>query len=44
MDGSNTNYSSPIQTSTSAVRIDLLYSRDEIVFEEFTGTDIYKYV
>lgn len=44
MDGAYTNYSSPIQTPTSAVRITLLYSRDEIVFKKVTGKDIYKYV
>lgn len=44
VDGSRTNYTSPIQTATSASRITTLYSKDEIVFQNYVGGDVSKYV
>lgn len=44
VDGSRTTYSSLIQTTTSASRIDLLYSTDLIVFQHFSGGKLHKYV
>lgn len=55
VDGSRTNYSGPFQNPTeslgtdpihiptSSERIDLLYSQDEIVFQNWTGDKLYKY-
>lgn len=43
VDGSHTNFSKPIPTNTSAVRIDLVYSKDEIVFQEYLDEKLYKY-
>lgn len=44
VDGSHTNSSKPIPTNTSAGRIDLLYSKDEIVFQDSSQVKLYKYV
>lgn len=43
VDGSHTNFSNPIPTNTSAVRIDLMYSKDEFVFQNEVDLKLYKY-
>lgn len=42
VDGSHTNFSKPIPTNTSASRIDLLYSKDEILFQDYSDEKLYK--
>lgn len=44
VDGPHTSYTSPIETSMGASRLDLFYSRDEIVFQRYKNGDIHKYV
>lgn len=43
VDGSHTHYSNPIKTDTSFLRIDLVYSTDEVLFQNLTK-EIHKYV
>lgn len=44
LEGSHTNYSSAIQTSTNVRKLRTLYSRDETVFKDNGGIKISKYV
>lgn len=44
VDGFHKNFSKPIPDNTSAVRIDLLYSKDETVFQNEVDLKLYKYV
>lgn len=44
VDGNHTSYSSPIETPTSASRVDLFYAKDEIVFQKYKNGNLDKYV
>lgn len=42
--GTHSNYFSPLQGPTKSIQIDLMYSKDEILFQNHSDKNIYKYV
>lgn len=42
--GTHLNYLSPLQGPTKSIQIDLMYSKDEILFQNYSDKNIYKYV
>lgn len=42
--GTHSAYFSPLEGPTKSIQIDLMYSKDEILFQNYSDKNIYKYV